>query len=319
MRRLSRAGYKQEFVRSAILPDWWEDGCARDPSLLDDIELRVARFLGASLSLIRDPRASLSLPSYAGARLRHVRDVSPARLSPAIHAGMRIAAAAVRSLRDPEPIPKTPPTDGLHWRAAVKHPTKAVTLEDLLNDLWLRGIPVVPLETVPAPSFQGMACVIGGHPVILIGYKHDEPGRVAFLVAHEVGHITRGDCEPEQPVVEAEEILDHSNSEVKADQYAARVLVGADSVPKLDGGDFKVIATRAAQLERDTGADAGAIIWGWAARTGNYQTATMACKALYRASGARRRLRQHFDRHVDIEAAAESDRDLLRCVIGDSD
>ena len=43
----------------------------------------------------------------------------------------------------------------------------------------------------------------------------------------------------------------------------------------------------------------------------------MAVKALYRGSGARQQLRQLFDRHIDLEAATESDRALLRCVYGE--
>jgi hypothetical protein len=41
-------------------------------------------------------------------------------------------------------------------------------------------------------------------------------------------------------------------------------------------------------------------------------------KALYRNVGARKELVQAFLRHVDIAAAAETDRDLLRCVQGES-
>ena len=43
----------------------------------------------------------------------------------------------------------------------------------------------------------------------------------------------------------------------------------------------------------------------------------MAAKALYLEVGARRLLRQHFDRHVGLDTASESDRALLRCVYGD--
>ena len=193
-----------------------------------------------------------------------------------------------------------------------------MVLDDILDDLWLRGIPVIPLDVLPVPRFQGIACVALGRPVILLGHRYDEPGRVAFLVAHEAGHIAAGDCGPAQPVVDEEaEVLDDSDMEHQADHYATQVLVGADMAPVVEGEDFKQLATRAVDLERETGADASFIISDWASRTGNYAIASMAVKALYRAVGARNTLQKHFAQHVDSDAAGESDRVLLRCVLGD--
>lgn len=307
-------------MRPAILPDWWDESCAKDPSLLLDIEIRVARFLGLPLAAVRDSDTALDPPAYPRAQLRRVRDIDRDRLAPAIHSAMQIAAAVARSLRAPAPDPVAPPANGIEWRNLIARERATVTFDDILNDLWLRGIPVVPLDVLPAPSFQGAACIVEGRPVILLGHKHDEPGRMAFLVAHEAGHIAAGDCMPDQPVVDAdeeEEVGDDAEIERKADRYATRTLVGSDLVPPVDGESFKELASRASQLERTRGADASVILLAWAARTRDYATATMAVKALYRGTGARRQLRQHFDRHVDLEAATESDRALLRCVHGE--
>jgi Zn-dependent peptidase ImmA (M78 family) len=299
------------------LPDWWNEECSRDSELLPEIEVRVARFLGESVSLVRNADEHLIAPEYAGAQLRRVRDVDRHRLAPAIHAALQIGAAVVRSLRNHEPAGTPLPADGLEWRREIRSSDGAVTLDDLLGDLWKRGIPVVPLEVLPAPSFQGLACVVDEHPVILLGHKHDEPGRVAFFVGHEAGHIARGDCKPGQPVVDEEDlIVDETEIENAADLYATRVLVGQDSIPALDGGSFKELASNAARLESETGADASVLLFAWAAETRDYAAATMAVKALYRGSGARQKLREYFDRHIDLESAAETDRALLRCIHG---
>jgi hypothetical protein len=318
MRRLSHAGFKKDFVHSAILPDWWDETCEETPSLLTDVEIRVARFLGLSVSAIRDPAVELSPPSYAGAQLRRVRDIDRDRLAPAIHSALQIAAALVRNLRAPVPSPSIPPADGLMWRAQIQHVGTAITLNDVVSNLWERGIPIAAIDVLPAPSFQGLACVVGGRPVVLLGHKHDEPGRVAFFAAHEIGHIASGDCAPDRPVVdEQEEVADDADMEIRADQYATHVLVGKDTVPKVDAKNARELAIHAGQFERSSGIDAGAVIFAWARLTGDYAKASMAVKALYRGSGARRLLRQHFDRYVDLDSATESDRALLRCVFGD--
>lgn len=324
MHRVTNAGFSKEFVGRAILPDWWDDRCSEDPGLLQDVEIRIARFLGRSVAVIADPSVPLDPPSYPAAQLRRVRDINRDRLGPAIHTAIRIAAAVVRSLRDTAPrtaaMPSLP-ADGLAWRGQIRRNSVALTLTDVATDLWERGIPVVPLDILPAPYFQGMACIVEDHPAILLGYKHDEPGRVAFLIAHEAGHIAAGDCAPEQPVVdEEEEITDGTDIERRADLYATQVLVGETNVPQLeniDARDFKKLARQASAIERTTGADASSMIFAWARRTGDYATATMAVQALYRSAGARKTLRRLFASHVDLAGAAETDRDLLRCVLGE--
>ncbi len=176
----------------------------------------------------------------------------------------------------------------------------------------------------------------------MLGYRHDEPGRVAHIVAHEAGHIAAQDCLPDQPVadeifiwylstlrfarggdvrvyqaVHQEGVLDTSEMEVRAEIYATCVLVGKDTPPQVEGRDYKELAESAFRIEEETGADAGAIIFDWASRSGDYAMATMAVKALYRGSGGRQLLLNHFNSNVNFDLASESDRTLLRSVYGD--
>jgi Zn-dependent peptidase ImmA (M78 family) len=316
MKRLRRAGFRGDFVSKALLPDWWDDRCSEDSDLIRELEIRVARFLNVTLASVKDSSAPLGAPGYAGAQLRRVRDLSRDQLAPAIHGAIRIASAAVRNLREGRAPVRVPPTDPAEWRSSLQRSSPALTLEDITVDLWNRGIPVVPLETLPAPSFQGMACIVEDRPVVLLGYKHDEPSRAAFIIAHETEHILAGDCSVNQPVVDEEdEISDESDIEVRADAYAKKVLVGDVPLPVLQFVNFKELAQKASEFERSTGADASSVAFAWARQTGDYATATMAVKALYRASGARKQLQRIFEERVDVAGAPETDRDLLRCVI----
>jgi Zn-dependent peptidase ImmA (M78 family) len=315
MLRLRRAGFQGDFVSKAILPDWWDDKCSEDATLIPELEIRVARFLNTKLASVRDPHLKLSTPSYSGAQLRRVRDMSRDRLAPAIHSAIRIGSAAIRNLRNGSHV-RVPPADPDAWRLSLKRSGAAFTLREIASDLWGRGIPVVPLKTVPSPSFQGMASIVDQRPVIFLGYKHDEPSRAAYVIAHETEHILAGDCREDQPVVDEEdEILDDSAMEVRADEYAKKVLVGDVDFPDFKVTNFKDLAQKAAELERTAGADASTLVFSWARNTGDYATASMAVKALYRASGARKQLQRLFEEHVDISSASETDRELLRCVV----
>ncbi|MDE2974374.1 MAG: hypothetical protein OXU64_06590 [Gemmatimonadota bacterium] len=318
-RRLREAGFEREFVRRAILPDWWDQSCRSEPDLLPEIEIRVGRFLGVPMSVVTDPESMLAAPGYPKARLRCVRDVDRDRLTPAIHAATGIAGAVVRNLNESVPAPAPPPPNGLAWRQELPDLGGSVDLDTILKDLWARGIPVVPTQLLPAPSFQGLAAVVEDRPVVVLGHRHDEPGRAAFRISHEAGHIARGDCMPGAPVVDKdEEIVSDDEMERFADRYAMRVVMGEHTIPELDPGafdDFRTLANRAVEIEQQTGIDAGAIIFTWARTSGDYATATMATKALYLSTGAGRTLRKYFRMFVDVEGASLSDRELMRVVV----
>ena len=270
------------------------------------------------MSAVTDPESMLAAPGYPGAHLRCVRDVDRDRLTPAIHAATGIAAAVVRNLNESVPTPAPPPPDGLAWRQELTDMGDTVDLDTILRDLWTRGIPVIPTQLLPTPSFQGLAAIVEGRPVVVLGHRHDEPGRVAFRIAHEAGHIARGDCTPDAPVVDKdEEIVADDEMEERADRYAMRVVMGEHTIPELDPGafdDFRTLASSAADIERETGIDAGAIIFAWARANGDYATATMATRALYLSTGAARILRKYFRKFVGVEGASLSDRELMRVV-----
>jgi len=314
--RLSKAGFKRDFVRPVILPDWWEDSLASDPSLLPDIEVRVARFLGLSLAEVRDPTRTLAISKSPGTVLRKAASMNEERLWPAIHAASRVAEAVVRNMHS-RPFRELP-AKAEDWRRALIKDKTPVTLELMLDDLWARGVPVIPMDHLPVPAFQGMAKVIGGRPVIVIGQKYDAPGRVGFFVAHEAGHIANGDCRDTTTIVdEDDETPDSSAIEKRADLYASRLLIGDAAADGINGTEFDKLAERAYAVEQKTGAEAGALLFHWAREHNDFKTASMAVAALYRHIGARRTMSNFLIRNVNFEDAPETDRALLGLALGE--
>lgn len=95
--------------------------------------------------------------------------------------------------------------------------------------------------------------MVDDRPVMGVSHRHDEPGRVAFLVAHEAGHIAVGDCAPGIPVIDEEEqISDSDLSEREADLYATKLLAGGDTFPEVEASDFRQLANAAAELEHQS-------------------------------------------------------------------
>jgi hypothetical protein len=318
IKRLSRAGFKKDFVREALLPDWWDESGADDPSLLPELEIRVARFFGVPVASMRHPRLELSIPNYPGARLRKVANLDRNRVKAAVHTGLQIAAAVVRSLRDSARAVRLPPADPMDWYREVQCAASRFDLASIVNDLWERGIPVVHVDVLPAPKFQALACLVGGRPVIVLGHANDAPPRLAFHIAHEVGHVVHDDCGPDAPIIDEDEsVVDSSTSEQLADEYAWNALAGGEPIGDVPTGDHRDWAKMADEVGRQHSIDAGVVVWSWANRTKDFKTGQMALKALYRSQRGQRMLRAAFDRNVDLENAAETDRALLRCLFLD--
>lgn len=286
--------------------------------MLPEIEVRVARLFRVPLEHVRDAERQLSVPRVDGAKLRRVRTVSRDRLGPAIYAGLQIAAAVVRNLRDAARAVAAPDADPLAWRGTVPRNRGLIDLKAIVGDLWVRGIPVVHVEVLPSPCYQGMACIAGGRPVVLVGHGYDDPGRLSHFVGHEAGHVANGDCAPDQPVVDDQnEIPDEDPIEQRADAYARRLLIGEAQPVAGNNWDFRRLASACSVEAKKHGVDPAALVWEWASRSREYAMATLAARALYRDSGGKRLLRAAFDENVDIETASDTDRALLRCVYGD--
>jgi hypothetical protein len=315
MRRLSTAGFKLGFLREAVLPDWWDSRCETDSKLLPDVEFRISRFLGVPLDTLWEGE-SIRGPTYAEARLRHVKSLRRSRLNAAVHAGIRIAEAANRHLRSSDP-PNLPDRDPLVWRQSVLANHTLLDLAAAVNDLWSRGIPPLHVEVLPPPRFQGMACVVEARPVIELGYGHKEPAKLLYHLIHEVAHVALGHCERGAPVVDESDVPDEEELELEADRYAVVALTGTESPPEIRGKDAKALALDAYRTESEQRIDAGFLIWRWANATKDYATAEIALEALYRKHGALSLLRSITEANLRLEDASESDRTLLRCLYGD--
>ena len=315
MRRVSRAGFKPDFLREAVLPDWWDRSCETDAKLLSDVEFRISRFLGVPLDSLWEGER-IRGPVYAQARLRHVKSQGRSRLNAAVHAGIRIAEAATRYFRTSEP-PRLPDRDPIVWRQSLLASHPLVNLGATLDDLWSRGIPSLHVQVLPRPRFQGMACVVDHRPVIELGYGHDEPAKLLYHLIHEVAHVALGHCEKGAPVVDEADVPDDEELEREADRYALSVIAGSEPPSQLQGKDPKTLALEAHLIESAHRVDAGFLIWSWANATKNFTMAELALEALYRKHGATRLLRNVTEANLRLQDASESDRTLLRCLYGD--
>jgi hypothetical protein len=311
-RRLKRIGYDGPFLRSAILPDWWEDSLADNPVTLAQIQLRIAHRLGLPLADILNPSKDLSLQDLSEVRLKRAKsgtarkDVTPGMV--AARNTVRIALPFLRRL-PPLPANLTP----LTLRKWVLGRNSTVDLAGLLEACWAHGIAVFHYSPLPTASkkFAGMAYYEADRPVIVLASGYDEPARLTFHLAHEVAHVIRGHVQPGGPVL-CDANFDgttEDREETEADKDALELLTGKrdpilNAVFGLTAAKL-VTAVRSEEHRSHIHPGTLALIYGKTAR--RMPVAVNALKLMNMGSGARRVIAAALERHLPKEDAATAE------------
>jgi transcriptional regulator with XRE-family HTH domain/Zn-dependent peptidase ImmA (M78 family) len=105
--------------------------------------------------------------------------------SPLIHLAFEVAQAVQSGARAPDY--EEPPVDPEQIRTEAKDDAGRVTLESLLDWMWGRGIPVVPL--LGKSGFSAAVWSIDSVPIVVLKEARDLAVYWLFDLAHELGHI----------------------------------------------------------------------------------------------------------------------------------
>lgn len=325
-RRLKSLGFESRFVRTVLLPDWWEDDAAAVPYNRALIETTISRHLGISPSLLRDPKAELVLPAMPPVRLKSAtRDSSVARIRPSIQIALHVADLICRAT--PELPPFAAPKTAQEVRSDLLTRSVPVTLQSLVEWCWAHGISVAHLSRLPeAPGyrkFDGIVAFVGQRPCILLAEKNDSPPMLAFHLAHELGHLLLGHVAPGSELL-ADDNLERivtDDVEDAADAFASEILTGHATVEM--NAVYGLTGDRLAQRARDVGRrlmiDPGVFTLMYGRSADRWPAATLALKKMGLHSGAKRTLHHELSSRLDLNLLTEADRSFLEALTSPAD
>lgn len=303
IRRLKTIGYDEAFLRRVVLPDWWEDSLAADPTSRVQIELRVAQRLSLPLADVSDPQRPLRLPDTRCVRLKRARaGAVQDEIAPGLIAARNAVALLLPHLRDVPPLPANLTPAAL--RRWILTRRGIVDLGALVEACWEHGIAVFHFAPLPtsAKKFAGMAYYEGARPVIVLASGYDAPPRLAFYLAHEICHIIRGHVRPGGEML-ADSDLDsrtEDQQEKEADRDALELLTGerAPSFQTLYGLTAAKLRVSAERYQELNGVHAGtvALIYGKTAK--RMPAAIVALKLMNMDTGARAIVAEALRRRV---------------------
>jgi len=268
-RRLKTVGYDEAFLRRVVLPDWWDDSLAANPVNRAQVELHVAQRLGLPLSDLTNSSRALELPGTKDIRLKRAKPgADRADVAPGMIVARNLVALVLPHLRNVPPLPAKL-TAGA-FRQSILARRQNVDLAGLLEACWTHGIAVFHFAPLPSSSkkFAGMAYFEGTRPVVVLATGYDAPPRLAFYLAHEVGHILRGHVGPGGGIL-ADSDLDggtEDKQEKEADADALEILTDRrnPAFERIYGLTAEKLRVCARRFEEQHGVHAGtvALIYG---------------------------------------------------------
>ena len=319
-RRLGEVGLKKKFLRSTILPSWWDDQVAENPAGYAQAIMLLSHHLGLDLRALFDPTAAIkpkeSGPCNFKKRVNTTRDELGIAQALATRAAQFAAGAFPRSLLNL-------PEHGLQVRREILGVSQPwVDLKNLVDYCWSVGVPVIHLGSLPPGGKKpdGLVTVVKGRPVIVLCRATKSAAKLLFILAHELGHVVLKHVQDNSTLVD--EKVNRSNKvdqeEVDADAFALTVLTG-DADSRINHVGRWPAAEGLAEEARKWGAsakiDPGHVVLNFACTADKYPLAVAALRFLEGQADARKMIRDRMVAELDWSLLPEDSSEFLTRVV----
>lgn len=279
-----------------FVPPWWDDEAASDEGGLLELQILLARRLNVSLATLQAPTPK---PEFrdAARRFKTIHPQGSTQLAVSAGVGHGLAQVLGAAIATPVQLSQLSPKD---LRAALLKRKTSITLDVLCSWLWEHGVPTVHITNWPKQLRRpdAMCLRVSRRPVILIVRNEAAPARLAYLVAHELGHIMSGHLHADSNEVLVDDTLPvddqgfaDDQDEKVADAYALELLGGevlraaSKSLAPQYLDEVKLVLA-AMNAAKGKGLDTGQVILSWARLTGEWKTAGMGMRYLMTSGAA---------------------------------
>lgn len=308
--RLSKVGVKRKFLNEVVLPEWWEDSIALTAGGFREATAYICAHLGFSLKSLLNPKENLTFSHQGAVKYKKAKGVTADEVCLATHLALGVARAVATAFSEkpacsPVPAPKA-------WRddLLTKSDRPWVCLRHILNATWELGIPVIHLRCVPTTTKKpdALTTMVGDRPVIVILNGRKSPSWIAFIVAHELGHIHRKHLKPGQTLVDEKiDSQSEEKEEVEANDFAAILLTGTSDLGLRSSSSLGCaqLASQAKIFGKKYRIAPGVAALNYGFTTGLWAVANGAVAQLEKQDDAGHDLKKALDAHLDPDDMSE--------------
>jgi hypothetical protein len=233
-----------------------------------------------------------------------------------------VATRVVELISTAVPVPKKPLlTSASDIRQLIlRTGAPWVSLASLVDYCWFVGLPVIHVSAFPqkAKKIDGLAYVQGGRYAIVLCKNSHYSTWLLFILAHELGHITRGHVGSDGVFVDEQVDRNSTDAEEKAaNAFALELLTGnpeCQGFPVGPGVSARALAGAAYQAGVDEQVDPGHIVLNCAYQMGGdcFAVANAALKLLEPQADAVGLVQSRMLAHLDKTMSENTYEFILR-------
>ncbi|MEX3691910.1 hypothetical protein AB3X91_09210 [Paraburkholderia sp. BR14263] len=318
---LKTFGLSRAQVR-ALLPEWWSTEAEKSPDGVAELCVLISRRVGLDLPALM--HGEVRQGSAAGVvAYKHRANVAQHALQAATSIAASLARAVVAAM--PRPYAGNFSSAAEVTSLARQVGKGLVGLTSLIDACWQSGIPVIPLPNLPVGirKMDGAVMRVNDRPAIIVSKKKSSRAWLAFIVAHEIGHIASGHLERADSIVDVS-LQEHSeyeaestadDQEQEADRFALSVF-GGSAVERIvstwsSWASPVELAVSAREAARDLGIESGHLILRYAFLTRRWPDAVSALRFLSEDADAEALIRAALQRNLDLDLVSADVQDLV--------
>lgn len=225
-RKLRDAGLTRKWI-DAAWPEWWDESAGESASARAELRFALARRLGLSPKALIGERVEFVWRDHT--KFKHLSAETEEQQAIIAAFGSSIGRLLIQAC---PAEPRSASVGAGELREAILTGRKFVDLQALIGTCWALGIPVIEPRLFPMSSKLMHAMAIGaeGRHAILLAFNTGYPARLAFMLAHEIGHVALGHMGETGAIVDLDEAgrpgeLDEQ--EIAANHFALELLTGS--------------------------------------------------------------------------------------------
>ena len=224
--KLSKLGFNDSYIKTNGLPSWWDDELNDKPFAVLEGAGYIADRLNLNLKSLLDETETV--------KFNHLPDTKFKRRSSKYNqypdVAQALASRVVELIAFATEINFVSlPTNVKEIRAEILKLSPVINLTSLLNYCWNQGIIIAYFNNFPeSKKIKKIAGLIqwqSNSPVIILSSKYTQPSRLAFDLAHELGHLVLGHLQGGLLIDEEINSNRDDNEENQANKFATDLLL----------------------------------------------------------------------------------------------
>jgi Zn-dependent peptidase ImmA (M78 family) len=316
LERLEEKGLQAKYVRDRALPTWWDADIEDDPTVVAEAAGYIAKRLGLDVTSVFTPDAAIEFKGKTQTKFKKRKNTDEQSLEVTQGLALRVAEIVQYATPLTYELSRLSAAE-IRQRLLVDAP--AVCLSNLVSFCGSIGIPVVHYADLPqgVKKVDGLVACFNGQPVIVICCAKQSYAWLAFILAHELGHILCGHVTGSVFIDEDIAKEEQDIEEIEANEFAATLLLG----------NFKnhiwqqvrypsVLVNQAKELAILYQLDPATICLNYAWQTKDWSSGMAAVNQLEKKANAPALINRYLAHHLDWERLDRDTQDYLRLVLG---